>query len=137
MTSTSASAPFTYRIDRARGIVFLEYGQIQPSATEWCAVMDELVADPDFRPGLPFVSDRRRLGEAPTTNTLRAMAEYVGKRRDDFGPARWAIVTGTPAEYGMVRMGEVLFGSAGSLIHLRPFTDMDEATAWATGTERA
>ena len=126
------SAPFTYRIDRERAVVFLEYGEQQPTAKEWCAVMDDLIVDRHFRPGMPLVSDRRRLAEPPTTSTLQEMARYVGVRRDAFGSTRWAIVTATPAEYGMVRMGSVLFEGAGSRIELQPFTEMETAIAWAT-----
>jgi hypothetical protein len=131
MIFTSTSPPFTYRLDRVRSIVFLEYGTAQPTAAEWCAVMDELLVDRHFRPGMPAISDRRQLQEAPVTSTLQEMARYVGARRDAFGAARWAVVTATPAEYGMVRMAAVLFEGAGSQIELRAFTDADEAVAWA------
>jgi hypothetical protein len=135
MATTGASAPFTYRIDVDRGLVFLIYGNRQPTTSEWCAVMDALLGDAQYRAGMNLVSDRRHLVDAPTTGTLQQMASYVGRNAERIGTARWAIVTGTPAEYGMVRMGEVLFASAGSHIELRPFVDMDAALRWATTGE--
>jgi hypothetical protein len=133
MTDSEAAAPFTYRIDVELGVIFLQFGTEQPSFEAWRAAIDALIADPAFRPGLNLVSDRRRLTDAPTTSTLERMASYVGSRRDTFGRCRWAIVTDPQAlaEYGMVRMGEVLFRAAGSDIELQPFTEMDAAIRWA------
>jgi hypothetical protein len=138
MVEAQTARPFTYSIDLARGLIFLVYGEAQPGFAEWRDVMDDLQRDPHFRPGLHLVSDRRRLKEAPTTSTIQQMAQYVAARRATFGDCRWAIVTSAeaPAEYGMVRMASVLFQGAGSGITLRPFTDMQDALAWAADARR-
>jgi hypothetical protein len=131
VTRVSPAAPLTYHIDSARSVVLLIYGEQQPTFDQWRSVMDELLRDPLFRPGLHLLSDRRRLCEASTTRMIENMSHYVAARRDRFGRGRWAIATGTPAEYGMVRMAEVLFETVGSHVTLRAFTNFDEAERWA------
>lgn len=137
MCAAATSAPFSYAIDVERGLVFLVYGIEQPTGDEWCAVMDDLRADPLFRTPMHLVSDRRRLMRAPTTQTIEQMSAYVGRHRADFGRCRWAIVTREDAlaEYGMVRKARVHFEAAGSEIDLRPFHDMEQAIRWATTGE--
>jgi hypothetical protein len=131
VTRVSPAAPLTYHIDPARNVVLLNYGEHQPTFEQWRSVMDQLLRDPLFKPGLHLLSDRRRLCEAPTTRMVESMSHYVGARRERFGKGRWAIATGTPAEYGMVRMAEVLFEAVGSHMTLRAFTNFDEAERWA------
>ncbi len=131
MTRVSPAAPLTYHIDPARNVVVLTYGEQQPTFEEWCSVMDELLRDPLFRPGLHLLSDRRRVCEALSTRMVEGMSHYVGTRRERFGKRRWAVATGTPAEYGMARMAEVLFEAVGSHVTLRAFTNFDDAERWA------
>jgi hypothetical protein len=138
VTATSDQAPaFSYRIDRETSLVFLIYGTRQPTFDEWRAAMDSLLDDPLFHAGMPIVSDRRRLVEAPTTAMLQKMAAYEYEHRDLFGDCRWAVVTGPEAraEFGMARMSQAMLEGGRSRITLRPFTDIDEAIGWATTGE--
>jgi len=138
VTAASDPAPaFTYRIDHYPSLVFLIYGTSQPTFDEWRAGMDALLDDPLFHTGMPIVSDRRRLVEAPTTAMLQKMAAYEYEHRDLFGDCRWAVVTGPEAraEFGMARMSQAMLEGGRSRISLRPFTDIDEATRWATTGE--
>jgi hypothetical protein len=133
MTSSTAPA-FTYRIDRAASLVFLIYGTRQPTFEEWRNAMDALLADPAFRTGMPIVSDRRLLHEAPATSVIQMMAAYEYEHRDRFGACRWAVVTDPEAraEFGMARMSQAMLEGGRSRITLRPFTDLDQAIRWAT-----
>jgi hypothetical protein len=139
VTATSERAPaFTYRIDRAASLVFLLYGTRQPTFEEWRKAMDALLKDPAFRTGMPIVSDRRRLTDAPTTAMIQMMAAYEHEHRDLFGACRWAVVTApeSRAEFGMARMSQAVLEGGRSRITLRPFTDLDQAIRWArTGEE--
>lgn len=141
MTATSEQAPaFTYRIDAAAPVVFLIYGTRQPTFDEWKEAMDALLRDPAFLRGMPIVSDRRRLVEAPTTAMIQMMAAYEYEHRDRFGSCRWAVVTSPEAraEFGMARMSQAMLEGGRSAIILRPFTDMERAILWAvTGNEPA
>ncbi len=138
VTATREQAPaFTYRIDREASLVFLIYGTHQPTFDEWRAAMDAWLGDPLFRAGMPIVSDRRGLVEAPTTAMIQMMAAYEYEHRDRFGACRWAVVTGSEAraEFGMARMSQAMLEGGRSQISLRPFTDIDEAIRWATTGE--
>jgi hypothetical protein len=138
VTAPSGQAPaFTYRIDRAVSLVFLIYGTRQPTFEEWREAMNALLEDPEFRTGMPIVSDRRRLGEAPTTAMIQMMAAYEYEHRDLFGACRWAVVTAPEAraEFGMARMSQAVLEGGRSRIMLRPFTDLDQAIRWVTTGE--
>jgi len=137
-TPASEPAPaFTYRVDSAASLVFLIYGMRQPTFEEWRSGMDALLADPLFHGGMPIVSDRRRLTEAPTTVVIQMMAVYEYEHRDRFGACRWAVVTGREAraEFGMARMSQAMLEGGRSRITLRPFTDIDQPILWATTGE--
>ena len=141
VTARREQAPaFTYRIDREPSLVLLIYGTRQPTFDEWRAGMDALLGDPLFHTGMPIVSDRRRLVEAPATTVIQKMVAYEYEHRDRFGACRWAVVTGPEAraEFGMARMSQAMLEGGRSRITLRPFTDVDQAIRWAvTGEEPA
>ena len=126
--------PFSYQIDRGRALVTLTYGTDQPTIAQWRGVMDAVLGDPGFLTGMAFVSDRRRLIEAPSTAMIRQMAAYEYDHREQFGTCRWAVVTDQAAlaEFGMARMSQAVLEGGDSRIELRPFTDMDKAVQWAT-----
>jgi hypothetical protein len=138
VTAKSEQPPaFTYRIDRDPSVVFLIYGTRQPAFGEWKEAMDALLRDPAFRTGMPIVSDRRRLAEAPTTAMIQMMAAYEYEHRDRFGECRWAVATNPDAraEFGMARMSQAMLEGGRSRITLRPFTDLNQAIRWATTGE--
>jgi hypothetical protein len=100
--------------------------------------MDALLDDPLFHTGMPIVSDRRRLVEAPTTAVIQMMAVQatgtaIGSAPAG-GPRDW------PGSARRVRDGSYESGDAGrrtSRINLRPFTDIDEAIRWRRPAEPA
>jgi hypothetical protein len=124
----------TYDIDRDRGVVFIRFGERQPSLVEWRSVMDDILKNPAFRTGLAFVSDRRFVEGVPSTAMVRLMSGYAEEHRDEFGACRFAVVTPAekPVQYGMTRMMQTTLEIANSPLNLRLFTDMDEAIRWAT-----
>jgi hypothetical protein len=126
--------PFSYRIDADRALVFLVYGSSAPSFDEWRGAMDALLRDPMYRAGMAFVSDRRRLTAAPTTEMVQRMSAYESEHREQLGPCRFAVVTdpASLADFGMARMSQAVLEGNRSRIVLRPFTDMERATRWAT-----
>ena len=115
-----------YSIDASAGLVRLDY-QKAPTFDEWAAVMRAVFQDPAYRPGFAFLSDHRGL-EPPTTEYVRSVAEFVTIHREKLTGSRWAVVVGSPAAYGMARMGQTLaegFGGEAAI-----FTDADAADAW-------
>lgn len=128
-----ARAPFTHAIDPDPGIVVLTYTR-QPTFSEWAKAMKKVLADPDYRPGLGILSDRRKVGGTADPPTVQAMADWVHAHRDRFANCRWAVVVSPDAvaEYGMARMGSMLFEPAG--IELRAFTDYADAVAWVASS---
>jgi hypothetical protein len=135
--ATEPAPAFTYRVDSAASLVFLIYGKRQPTFEEWRAAMDALLGGASFHSGMPIVSDRRRLTEAPSTVMIQMMAAYEYEHRDQFGACRWAVVTAREAraEFGMARMSQAMLEGGRSRITLRPFTDIDQAILWATTGE--
>jgi hypothetical protein len=120
----------SYSIDTMLGVVTLTF-YAQPTFEEWRSVVQELLADPAYKPGTSILSDRRQLPDAKepvATATVHRMAEFVGQAHREF--RRWAVVVRPTqlGEYGMARMYGMLVERHNVL--LRTFTDFDAAMTW-------
>jgi hypothetical protein len=76
-------------------------------ASEWIALMEGIIHDPRFRPGLCVLADRTR-ATAPTTSELRQIVEFTRANAGVFLGIHWAIVVPDPVSYGMARMAQAL-----------------------------
>src|ERR1043165_4042969 len=93
----------TYSIDPEARIVFVTITG-DSSFTEWSEAMLKVLADPQYRPGFNFLSDRRQQTEAPSTPSAKGAAEFLNQHSSEMGHYRWAAVSNSPAIYGMLRM---------------------------------
>jgi hypothetical protein len=94
---------------------------------QWVSLMVPLLADPRFRPGLVVLSDRT--GAHPLeTEDVRAIVEFVRAHGESFRGVFWAIVVPDTAAYGMIRMGQTLFGPVGLAFEV--FRDLPSAENW-------
>ncbi len=116
-----------YEIDSERGVVFLRY-LTSPTADEWADALEAVIADPAFRPGFDFYGDRRGVKDVPTAAFVAGAALYLKRRPEIFSGRCWAVVTESPAGYGMARMGQARSESAG--VDVGVFTDADAALNW-------
>jgi hypothetical protein len=120
--------PVSWRI--AHDVVWLDSGEAA-TFEEWRAAVDEFLAHPECRPGMPVIHDWRRMACTVDSCEIRARADYV---RDAFalrGHTKWAIVASNSASYGMGRMAEALTDA--SLVKLRTFRDPADAEGWVNG----
>lgn len=117
----------TYTIDVDSHLVTLT-GVRVPDYDEWQATMRTVLADPGFRPGFDFLTDRRQAEEAPTADYLRRAVSFLDLNRHRLGQCRWALVVNGPAAYGMGRMAEAL--CIDTSVQMRVFNDLREAHAW-------
>jgi hypothetical protein len=115
------------------GIVFLESDESW-TLDEWRGAVDAFLADPAWVPGMGLIHDRRRMTRSPNTQEVRDAVGFVGLRQHALGRARWALVVGSPAGYGMARVGEALLD--GTTITLRTFYDMSSAETWVRSGPR-
>lgn len=119
--------PVSYDIDLDASFVILRFtGETDFAA--YRAVMDGVLADPRFRPGMCWLSDRRATTELPSADFVRRLTDYIGTHSPTFARCGWAVVTGTLGDYGMARMAELL--SERHEADVRAFMDYDEAVAW-------
>jgi hypothetical protein len=114
--------PVSWRI--SDGLVVLESDELATFA-EWQAAIDAAVTNKDYRLGMGFLHDQRRLKHAPSIEEGKARVNFVAGR----GIRRWAVLAAGDATYGMGRMGEAL--SAATPVEIRAFRDPAEAEAWA------
>jgi hypothetical protein len=99
----------------------------QPAFSEMAAALDEIFADPRFRPGFSLVFDRTALHLPATTDYIKRKAVYIDQAHLEQGVNRWAFVVGDPGPYGMGRMLEQLTEFQESV---RTFKDIDSALFW-------
>ncbi len=115
----------TYEIEAST--VQMTY-QTHPTFPEWVALMDQIMADPRFAPGMCILLDKRKVGPIPDTAYAESVARYYRERREKFG--RCAIVVTGLHAFGMSRMAE------GQCLddRVRTFHDLDEAWRWIDGS---
>jgi hypothetical protein len=117
---------FTYRIDKANRIVYLEGDD--PSFQVWRQTMLAVFADPDFETGFNFLSDRRSAVEARSSDYLRSALDFLKAHDNEIGSCKWATVVSTIAAFGMGRMTQIL--SENLRIRVEVFKDIDPAIYW-------
>jgi hypothetical protein len=119
--------PATHVVDRDAGIVHLTLRGVLTLAEMVATV--QAVMD-DLEPGRRYdvLSDHRALEEPATRDQLLQLTEFLGSRGTPFHGRRWAVIVGSPASFGVIRMLSVHLESAP--IHAMPFYDAAEARAW-------
>lgn len=80
-------------------------------------------------PGYNVISDHREIGEPATRAQLEELVSHIATLREYFVGARWAVIVGTAASYGMMRMLEVLAERVPMLVQV--FSGEAEAEQWA------
>ncbi len=117
---------FTYRIDKANRIVYLE-GETH-SLEVWKETMLSIFADTNFEAGFNFFSDRRFAQQVRSPGFIRSALHFLKSHANEMGNCKWATVVSKAAAYGMGRMSQFL--SEGLNIKIEVFTDIDEARQW-------
>lgn len=80
-------------------------------------------------PGFNIVSDHREIGEPATRAQLEELVSHIATLREYFVGSRWAVIVGTAASYGMMRMLAVLAERVP--LSVQVFTDPADAERWA------
>lgn len=120
------------QVDAARRLVLAEIvGEF--SLDDILGAIDASVADPAFRPGFDVLSDHVRTARPIAVDELRRMTEHL-RSIPAMAGARWAVVVGQPASYGMMRMLSVL--AERIPIEVAIFETLEEAEHWLRGPPR-
>ena len=124
----------TYEIDPRDGVIRLIRTH-HPSFAEWRGLVESMLTDPAFKPGLAILDDRREDRETPPRSEVEAVAAWIRANADRLGAIKWAIVLDASARaaFGMARAAELLADT--SSVKWRVFTSYEDARAWATGAE--
>ena len=117
----------TFRIDPDARIVFLT--TIGDSClSEWTEAMNAVLADPLYRPGSNFISDRREQSDVPDKEFAKGAADFLRQHSHEMGHYRWASLSNNPAVYGMQRMFAIFSEIRG--VVATAFNDYEEAYRW-------
>jgi hypothetical protein len=117
-----------YQIDVARRLVKLCWSEF-PSMALLKKVVEEAVADPEFRPGMNFLWDRKP-GQANPANAefIRGILYFVQALAERIGPHSWAVVAHNMTDFGKSRMLESM--SDGTKVTIRAFKSAGDAEEW-------
>jgi hypothetical protein len=90
--------------------------------------MEEVAADPRFRPGMPVLGDHRALDVTSlSSDDVKALGASASKLAEDVTASVFAVVVPDALAFGLTRMAEA---------HINPqlrigiFYSLDEALAW-------
>jgi hypothetical protein len=134
--STGGDLALTFEIDSQLALIVITRSH-NPTFDEWRVFMEQLMADPQFRPGFAIIDDRRGDRAVPSRNDVEIAAAWIRANATRLGQNRWAVVLDPTAlaAFGMVRVGEFLTDRSG--VSLRAFTSLETARAWAAGAALA
>lgn len=122
----------SFRVDPPTGLVLLE-GQGPLDFEAWATTVSAALADPAYRQGARFLSDRRRMTPGQSLGFVEQIVDFCRVRAAELGDARWAVVSAPEgAFYGVARIGEAL-AAARTRVKVHAFTDLDEALQWLLG----
>ena len=117
-----------YTIDVGRRFVSLYWDEF-PTLQQLREVVENAVADPEFKAGMNFLWDRR--AGTPNTATveyLRDAVYYLQILAEQVGNHAWAIVTHNAADFGKARMIEAMTDQG--KVTVRAFQSRDDAEEW-------
>ena len=122
--------PIAFRVDEADRIVYADITGALEAADMVAGVVDvaALLAD---RPGFAVVTDQRGVLQPATRAQIDAVVDALTRRAAVFAGRRWAIVTASPASYGMMRALGVY--AERIPIAVAVFREVDAARAWVAG----
>ena len=117
-----------YRIDVAHNFVSLYWDEF-PTLAHLREVVQTATADPEFRPGMNFLWDRKP-GNPNTASVeyLREAVYYLQALAEQIGKHAWAIVTHTAGDFGKARMIEAMTDQTGVIV--RAFQSCGDAEEW-------
>ncbi len=118
--------PITWRVDAARGLLRATLAGDCPLG-EMQAMLAQVASDPPRRP-LRVLSDHRTLSTPITPAQAQALVEQLTAGAATFGGGRWAVVVGSAASFGMIRMLGALLDPID--LAVEPFQAPEEAEAW-------
>jgi SpoIIAA-like len=114
-------------IDTKKGIVYTTVtGEL--TLKEVRADMENLTADPSYRPTMPGLVDLRGVTKLLTTDEITQLAETIRSSPRVVAHTHRALLVGSDLSFGMYRMFEAL--STGGSVEYRVFRDEAEARAW-------
>ncbi|HJQ54466.1 MAG TPA: hypothetical protein VJ825_11560 [Gemmatimonadaceae bacterium] len=117
-----------YRIDGERNLVSL-YWKDFPSMPQLRDVVEDAIANPEFRRGMNFLWDRRPGdSSSATVDYLREALYYLRLLAERIGPHAWAIVAHNPPDFGKARMLETM--SDQTQVTIRAFQSCGDAEEW-------
>jgi hypothetical protein len=117
-----------FRIDVPRKLVTLYWSEF-PTMAHLREVVEEAISDPEFRPGMNFLWDRKP-GE-PNTATIEYLREavyYLQVMAEQIGPHAWAIVAHSDVDFGKGRMLEAMTDQG--KVTIRAFQSRGDAEEW-------
>jgi hypothetical protein len=118
--------PYEYRVAEAEGLIHVTaWGEAD--LVEVVALLRQLEADPQIRPGMPALVDARNQQFRLPALQLRQLADLHAQSRGGRRPV--AVVCAPGLTYGLGRMLAVFSEMRGAV--LEAFTDHGEAVAWA------
>lgn len=122
--------PVTHVVDHDAGLVRLALSGVLTAGDMVGAVQAVLA---DLEPGRRYdvLSDHRGLLEPATREQLLQLSDFLGSSGSPFRDRRWAVIVGSQASYGMIRLLSVHLEAVP--IWVAPFHEEPEAAAWLAG----
>jgi methyl coenzyme M reductase alpha subunit len=118
-----------YEIHQARNLIRVVYsGNI--GVEQEIDFIEEILADPRFRPGMDSISDLTRGVFDWDVKDIEHFQSYVNSLGERFGASRWALVSNHGITHANATMFAILQEIYGDSISVRLFTNEHDAVDW-------
>ena len=119
---------YHFEIDPSLGVVYFSARGVFTSEDLFSCIQ-EVVADPDFKPGYHHLVDLREVEQHSTRGEEIARRVAIDKAMAErIGTAKFALVSSALQVYGMTKMYEILAKEAP--FEVRTFVSMAKARLW-------
>jgi len=119
--------PIDISIDKERGL-FIRTVRGAITTEEVIRSVEQVLAHPDFRPGMKSLSDLRDVIPYTSTTDVKAIAKLILSHSEQVSGVRAAVVVTQAISYGMMRMLQAYCDRSPAEIAV--FYDLDEAMDW-------
>ena len=116
-------------IDASAGLAYISVGAQLNAFDEFLSAIEKLIANPEWRPGMPVVEDIRQCLWIPPATAVEEWRSYVAKHQALLEGCRWAVVTRSESSVVSI-LDAAAHDAAPNGVVLRQFTNMVDAHLW-------
>ena len=117
-------------VDFSAGLAYITVGFQLSAFTEFLTAIEQLIAHPDWYPGMPVLEDLRQCYWIPPDTSREQWRDFIADRQSRLEGSRWAVVTRGDSPEIRSLLDAAAADAAPRGLTVRQFTNMIDAHMW-------